>query len=85
MTTTQATAHLIANLPVRQRPTLTIRDGLLLDLDPEHGDAIIGSIQHDAEGVYLGCSGCKQEIEESDGGLCPACRSDRAYDDLARL
>jgi hypothetical protein len=85
MTTTQSPSEIIANLPVRQRPTLTIRGGLLLDLDPEYGDAIIGSVQHDAEGAYLGCSDCRAEIEESDGGLCPACRSDRAYDDIARL
>jgi hypothetical protein len=85
MTTIQSPAEIIAALPVRQRPTLTIRDNLLLDLDPEHGDAIIGSVQHGAEGVYLGCSDCKVEIEESDGGLCPSCRSDRAYDDIARL
>jgi len=86
-------AEILAALPLRQRPGLYIDprpDGngnltvLDRDEDPDEGPAesIVGLAIRDERGWYLGCIGCRAEIEEASGGMCRPCREDRAHEDL---
>jgi hypothetical protein len=85
-------AAILTALPLRQRPELYIdaatdESGHLLILeestDPEGdgSEAIIGLAIRDGGGWYLGCITCKQEIEETDSGMCRDCREDAEYQD----
>ncbi len=83
-------AAILAALPLRPRPGLYLepaqgRPGDLVVMerteDPEEGDAIIGLAVRGEDGWYLGCIGCRGEVEEADSGMCQPCRQDAAWQD----
>src|ERR1700722_15740845 len=95
MTTIPDAAEIIAALPLRPRPALSLpppnsasNTGALLVLeapeDPDEGDGIIGLALHDDDGWYLGCIKCSDKIEEADSGMCQSCRQDAEWNEQVR-
>lgn len=51
--------------------------GLVLDVNEVDGsEGIVGRVERDAEGAWLGCFCCGGEITRADGGVCQPCRED---------
>jgi hypothetical protein len=85
-------AKILAALSLATRASLRIqadRAGDLVVLAEEAAEEedeaatwIVGLALHDPrDGWYLGCVTCKDQIEESDSGMCLPCRRDAAADD----